>query len=149
VPIICVERVLVGVADLAASSENWRRAGFSICTDQFDADGLRFARLAAGAVEIDLCNITSADSQSILAPHLREAAANQTAGAIIGWVWGDKDKNSPVFSGQGTPATLPGLSGALHHRLDPRRGTARGRHRGRSNHRRHRVATPIARQPLR
>jgi predicted enzyme related to lactoylglutathione lyase len=111
VPIICVERVLVGVADLAASSENWRRAGFSICTDQFDADGLRFARLAAGAVEIDLCNITSADSQSILAPHLREAAANQTAGAIIGWVWGDKDKNSPVFSGQGTPATLPGLSG--------------------------------------
>jgi hypothetical protein len=100
--IICVERVIVGVADLAASTENWRRAGFAVAPDQFDAEGLRFARLAAGAVEIDLCTVTSVDSQSMLAASVREAAANRGAGAIIGWVWGERA--SPVISRERTPA---------------------------------------------
>jgi predicted enzyme related to lactoylglutathione lyase len=105
--IICVERVIVGVADLAASRENWRRAGFAVAPDQFDADDIRFARLAAGAVEIDLCTITSVDSQSMLAAPLREAATKEGAGAIIGWVWGEKGASA----GDQNPAiVLPGLA---------------------------------------
>ena len=94
--------MIVGVADLEASKENWRRAGFAVARDEFDADGLRYARLAAGAVEIDLSTVTSVGSQSMLAPHLREAAANESAGAIIGWTWGEK--TSPVQLRQRTPA---------------------------------------------
>ncbi|HYK65032.1 MAG TPA: hypothetical protein VEY94_08805 [Patescibacteria group bacterium] len=105
--IICVERVIVGVADLAASSESWRRAGFAVAADRFDAEGLRFARLAAGAVEIDLCTTTSVDSQSMLAASVREASANEGAGAIIGWVWGDRA--SPIAN-QNPSAVLPGLT---------------------------------------
>lgn len=88
--IICVERVLVAVRDLAASRENWRRAGFALASADFEADGIQFARLAAGAVEIDLCSIHSAESSSPLARHLREATANESGGGIIGWVWGVK-----------------------------------------------------------
>jgi predicted enzyme related to lactoylglutathione lyase len=116
VGIICVERVIVGVADLAASKENWRRAGFAVAPEEFDADGIRFARLAAGAVEIDLCTITSVDTRSMLAAPLREAATNEGAGAIIGWVWGEQ--TSPVqlreraptvtrSAGEGSAVTIP------------------------------------------
>jgi hypothetical protein len=90
VGIICVERVLVAVRDLAASRENWRRAGFALGPADFEADGIQFARLAAGAVEIDLCAIRSAKSSSPLARHLREATVNDSGGGIIGWVWGVK-----------------------------------------------------------
>lgn len=105
--IICVERVIVGVADLAASSANWRRAGFAVARDRFEADGIRFARLAAGAVEIDLCTVTSVDSQSMLAAPLREVATREGAGAIIGWVWGEKGAPS---SDKNPSIELPGLS---------------------------------------
>ena len=88
--IICVERVLVAVRDLAASIENWRRAGFAIAREEFDGDDLRIARMAAGAVEIDLCATRSAESRSLLARHLRDATGNDRAGGIIGWVWGVK-----------------------------------------------------------
>lgn len=88
--IICVERVLVAVRDLAASRENWRRAGFALASADFEADGIQFARLAAGAVEIDLCAIDSAKSRSPLARHLREATESDSGGGIIGWVWGVK-----------------------------------------------------------
>ena len=88
--IICVERVLVAVRDLAASRENWRRAGFAVASGEFDADGIRIARLAAGAVEIDLCALHSAESSSPLAQHLRDATGNDSAGGIVGWTWGVK-----------------------------------------------------------
>src|SRR5260221_1127325 len=90
VGIICVERVLVAVHDLAASRENWRRAGFGIAREEFHGDDIRIARMAAGAVEIDLCATHSAESRSPLAQHLREATTNDNAGGIIGWVWGVK-----------------------------------------------------------
>lgn len=105
--VICVERVIIGVADLAASRENWRRAGFAVAPDQFEADGIRFTRLAAGAVEIDLCTITAVDSLSPLAPHVDEAAAKEGAGAIIGWVWGEKGVS---VRDQSPSIVLPGLS---------------------------------------
>ena len=88
--IICVERVLVAVRDLAASRENWRSAGFSIATDEFDGDGIHIARMAAGAVEIDLCATLAAKSKSPLAEHLHDATRNDSGGGIIGWVWGVK-----------------------------------------------------------
>jgi predicted enzyme related to lactoylglutathione lyase len=80
------------VRDLAAACENWRRAGFAVAPDQkeFAGDGIAIARIAAGAVEIDLCAIQSAKSRSPLAQHLREAIKNDSGGGIIGWVWGVK-----------------------------------------------------------
>jgi hypothetical protein len=113
--IICVERVLVAVRDLAASRENWGRAGFAVASDQFDSDGVQFARLAAGAVEIDLCATHSAESKSPLDQHLREATKNETGGGIVGWVWGVKGvliADQPESgSGQALGAiALPGLS---------------------------------------
>ena len=88
--IICVERVLVAVRDLAASRENWRRAGFAVAREEFDGDDVRIARMATGAVEIDLCATHSAESKSPLARHLRDATGDDTGGGIIGWVWGVK-----------------------------------------------------------
>jgi predicted enzyme related to lactoylglutathione lyase len=90
VGIICVERVLVAVRDPAAARENWRRAGFALAPADFEADGIHIARLAAGAVEIDLCAVQSAESRSPLARHLRDATQNESGGGIIGWVWGVK-----------------------------------------------------------
>lgn len=112
--IICVERVVVAVRDLAASRENWRRAGFSIATDEFDRDGIRIARLAAGAVEIDLCAARSAKSESPLAQHLRDATGNDSGGGIIGWVWGVKgvlisEEREPGFAKSIESIQLPGL----------------------------------------
>ncbi len=86
--IICVERVLVAVRDLAASRENWRRAGFAVASKEFDGDDIHIARLAAGAVEIDLCAVNSDESGSPLAQHLRDATRNDREGGIIGWTWG-------------------------------------------------------------
>ncbi len=88
--IICVERVIVAVRDLAASCENWRRAGFAVANNEneFDSAGIRVARLAAGAVEIDLCAMHSTESESPLTEHLREAIDNDNGGGIVGWVWG-------------------------------------------------------------
>lgn len=114
VGIICVERVLVAVRDLAASRENWRRAGFAVATTEFDADDIAIARLAAGAVEIDLCATRSTKSKSPLAQHLRDATAND-GGGIIGWVWGVKgvlisDEREARSAGSIESIQLPGLA---------------------------------------
>jgi predicted enzyme related to lactoylglutathione lyase len=115
VGIICVERVLVAVRDLAASRENWRRAGFAIAPAEFDADGVAIARLAAGAVEIDLCGTRSTASKSPLAQHLRDAAESDSGGGIIGWVWGVKGvlvSDEPESSSRSSidSVQLPGLT---------------------------------------
>ena len=113
--IICVERVLVAVRDLAASRENWRRAGFAIAAGEFAADRVDIARLAAGAVEIDLCAAPSAESKSPLARHLRDATGNDSAGGIIGWVWGVRgmlisDEREPGSVTSIESIQLPGLA---------------------------------------
>jgi hypothetical protein len=114
VGIVCVERVLVAVRDLAASQENWQKAGFAFARNEFERDGIRIARMAAGAVEIDLCSTHSAGSDSPLARHLREATSNDNGGGIIGWVWGVKGvlisnerESSSIPSIE--PIQLPGL----------------------------------------
>jgi predicted enzyme related to lactoylglutathione lyase len=106
VGIVCVERVLVAVRDLAASQENWQRAGFAFGRQEFERDGIRIARMAAGAVEIDLCATHSADSESPLARHLRDAASNDTGGGIIGWVWGVK---GVLISNEREPHSIPSI----------------------------------------
>jgi predicted enzyme related to lactoylglutathione lyase len=109
VGIICVERVLVAVRDLAASRENWRRAGFAVAPDdrELAADGIGIARMAAGAVEVDLCAMQSAGSVSPLAQHLREATTSDGGGGIIGWVWGVK---GVLISDEREPRAAPSES---------------------------------------
>lgn len=104
--IVCVERVLVAVRDLAASQENWQRAGFAFARKEFARDGIRIARMAAGAVEIDLCATHSDESESPLAKHLREATTNDSAGGIIGWVWGVK---GVLISNEREPNSIPSI----------------------------------------
>jgi predicted enzyme related to lactoylglutathione lyase len=106
VGIICVERVLVAVRDLAASQENWQRAGFAVARKEFERDGIRIARMAAGAVEIDLCATHAADSESPLARHLRDATTNDNRGGIIGWVWGVK---GVLISNEREPNSIPSI----------------------------------------
>jgi predicted enzyme related to lactoylglutathione lyase len=106
VGIVCVERVLVAVRDLAASQENWQRAGFAFAGQEFERDGIRIARMAAGAVEIDLCVTHSADSESPLARRLREATSNDVGGGIIGWVWGVK---GVLISNEREPNSIPSI----------------------------------------
>lgn len=83
--IICVERVLVGVADLAAARERWGRAGFALAANEERAGGIAFARMAAGGVEIDLC-AAEPEASGPLAHAIRKAAAQ--GGATLGWIWG-------------------------------------------------------------
>jgi len=106
VGIVCVERVLVAVRDLAASQENWQRAGFAIARREFERDGIRIARMAAGAVEIDLCAPHSAESESPLARHLRDAIKTDSGGGIIGWVWGVK---GVLISNEREPHSIPSI----------------------------------------
>ena len=92
--------------DLAASQENWQRAGFAIARDEFEHDGIRIARMAAGAVEIDLCAAHSAESESPLARHLRDATKSDAGGGIIGWVWGVK---GVLISNEREPNSIPSI----------------------------------------
>ena len=113
VNIICIERVIVAVQALAESRENWRRAGFGIAPDEFQHSGTRVARLAAGAVEIDLCELDANGDAGFLTAPLREAVEN--GGGIIGWTWGVKSMpapeprdSKPAVSNQSI--VMPGLS---------------------------------------
>jgi hypothetical protein len=115
VSIVCVERVIVAVRDLAASRENWNRAGFAIAQDEFEGEGIHVARMAAGAVEIDLCSIDSAKSRSLLAPHLRDATQDERVGGIVGWVWGVRgvfisDEPDPKRGREPNSISIPGLA---------------------------------------
>jgi predicted enzyme related to lactoylglutathione lyase len=112
VNIICIERVIVAVRALAESRENWRRAGFGIAANESEIrhSGMRIARLAAGAVEIDLCELDARGDAGFLAAPLRAAIEN--GGGIVGWVWGFKGEapvsDNSIASNQSI--LLPGLS---------------------------------------
>src|SRR5208337_4006687 len=98
----------------------WRkrgRGGVAVChkEKEFDGAGIRIARLAAGAVEIDLCAMHAAESESPLAEHLREATRNDIGGGIVGWVWGVKGASTADERESGAARAresilLPGLS---------------------------------------
>lgn len=101
----CVERVLIGTADLAAARERWSGAGFALAPDAAGAEGIEFARMAAGGVEIDLCAAES-DAIGPLAEAIRNAAAR--GGATLGWIWGVASQDS-----SGETITLPAGDGAI------------------------------------
>ncbi|MDO8434493.1 MAG: hypothetical protein Q7S58_19020 [Candidatus Binatus sp.] len=104
-----IERMLVAVRDLEASRENWRRAGFGVAPGTFEGGRLSIARLAAGAIEIDLCAAADSNSRGPLNDHLREAA--ERGGGIIGWIWGASDRGESA-SIRGNAIALPGWSEA-------------------------------------
>ncbi len=54
---------------------------------------MRLARMAAGAVEIDLCEVDAHGEAGWLAAPIREAVEN--GGGIVGWVWGVKGTQAP------------------------------------------------------
>ncbi|HUA33947.1 MAG TPA: hypothetical protein VMA09_10110 [Candidatus Binataceae bacterium] len=84
--IVAVERVLVAVANLDEARSNWSRAGFAIASGSFSDGGLEFARMATGAVEIDLVGLLPGERTSALAEPV--AARIENGGGIIGWIWG-------------------------------------------------------------
>jgi predicted enzyme related to lactoylglutathione lyase len=115
VNIIRIERIIVAVDALEESRENWRRAGFAIAPVEFKSDGMRIARLAAGAVEIDLCELNDADDAGFLTSPLREATKN--GGGIIGWTWGVK--GSPSSDSQHSKRAVSNKSIVLPGLPDP------------------------------
>lgn len=100
-PITCIERVLVAVADLDAACDRWRRAGFALAPEKSSIGGIDSIRMAAGAVAIDLC-AGGADAPE---PY---ASAVARGGGIIGWVWGTSDAGSQVGT-TGLTEFLPGV----------------------------------------
>jgi hypothetical protein len=101
--IIAIERVIVAVADLEGARDRWARAGFAVAPSEFSADGVRFRRMAAGAVEIDLA-AASENSDGRLAPTIAERAAR--GGGIVGWIWG---YDSPIPTESTKTIALPGV----------------------------------------
>ncbi len=83
-PIICIERVIVAVADLDTARERWSRAGFAVASPHTVAGGLRIAAMGSGAVEIDLC---ARESGADDAPEFL-ATALARGGGVSGWTWG-------------------------------------------------------------
>ena len=101
----CVERVLIGTADLAAARERWSRAGFAVAPNEERAGTVAFVRMAAGGVEIDLCAALPGASGP-LADAIRNAAAR--GGATLGWIWGVASAAS-----SGPAIALPAGDGAI------------------------------------
>jgi len=99
--ITCIERVLVATPSIEESRRQWARAGFAIAPYERELGRVRFAGLAAGAIEIDLCDPAGIDAPP-LAAAVGEAASR--GGGIIGWTWGV----APGECQANTPIQLPG-----------------------------------------
>ncbi|HEY6418788.1 MAG TPA: VOC family protein [Candidatus Binataceae bacterium] len=87
--IVCIERVMIAVADVDDARDRWRRAGFAIAPSEYRDERIRVARLAAGAVAIDLCSVDTSVRESragSLEAQVRATAAR--GGGIVGWTWG-------------------------------------------------------------
>ncbi|HVA79096.1 MAG TPA: hypothetical protein VNF27_14430 [Candidatus Binataceae bacterium] len=120
--ITCVERVLVGTADLEAARTRWSRAGFAVAPDEIRSNAIEFARMAAGGVEIDLC-AADASASGPLADAIKGAAAR--GGAAIGWIWGVVGEE-PDVPRSGASIAIPGTDGTVAHaRLLPDKRGAR------------------------
>jgi len=103
--IVAIERVVAAVADLESARDRWSRAGFAIAPGESRADGVRFLRMAAGAVEIDLAAAAPGQAGA-LATIVSEKSAG--GGGIVGWIWGT-DSALPAESTK--RVALPGLDG--------------------------------------
>jgi hypothetical protein len=105
-PMNCIERVLVATPSLDGARERWKQAGFAVCPEEARYSGLRFARCAAGAIEIDLCAATGDASNPLI-----DAVARATArgGGMVGWIWG-VDSEEPRTDGA---IEVPGSNTAI------------------------------------
>jgi hypothetical protein len=113
--ITCIERVLIATPSLAGSRRQWARAGFAIAPKENELEGVRFAGLAAGAIEIELCE-PAGGAAAPLAATVAEAASR--GGGIIGWTWGitpgEPRPNLPIrLPGVEASALPPGLTGVF------------------------------------
>ena len=113
--ITCIERVLIATPSIEASRQRWACAGFAIAPNQPERAGVRFTGLAAGAIEIDLCEPAGVDA-SPLADAVAEAASR--GGGIIGWTWGvapgERQADIPVQLPGADASALPqGLTGVF------------------------------------
>jgi predicted enzyme related to lactoylglutathione lyase len=116
--ITCIERVLIAAPSLAESRTRWARAGFAIAPKEIELEGVRFAQLAAGAIEIDLCTLVGVGAAAPLAAAVAEPASR--GGGIIGWTWGidrrERQPDPPIrLPGAETPASAlsQGLTGVF------------------------------------
>jgi predicted enzyme related to lactoylglutathione lyase len=114
----CIERVIVATPSIDEARDRWSRSGFAVSATDREVDGIRFARLAAGAIEIDL-----AEAKKTVRGPLAEAVALAASrgGGIVGWTWGTEDGDGqaqakvqlPGFKseleGSVTSAGLPGV----------------------------------------
>jgi hypothetical protein len=113
--ITCIERLLIATPSIAESSRQWARAGFAIAPQETELGGVRFAGLAAGAIEIDLCEPAGVDPGP-LAAAVGEAASR--GGGVIGWTWGvapgERQPHMPIeLPGVEARAAGRGLSGVF------------------------------------
>ena len=100
--ITCIERVLIATPSIEESRRQWSRAGFAIAANETVLGRIRFAGLAAGAIEIDLCEPVGVQAAP-LAAAVGEAASR--GGGIIGWTWGVAGgERQPII-----PIQLPGV----------------------------------------
>jgi len=104
--IAAVERVLVAVTNLDDARSSWSRAGFAIAPQTFSDGGLDFARMAAGAVEIDLVGLVPGERTNALADPV--AARIEDGGGIVGWIWG---LSKPVSERAQRVTIIPGADG--------------------------------------
>src|SRR5262249_15135843 len=90
----CIERVIIAVGDLPAARQRWIRAGFAVSSEDIHIGNLRFARIAAGAIEIDLC----APDENLKPSPLADAVVARvpTGGGIVGWTWGVEPDDNPT-----------------------------------------------------
>jgi len=96
----CIERVIVATPALEPARERWRRAGFAVAPGETRVAGLSFTRLAAGAVEIDLC-CPGSDASGPLADAVSEAISR--GGGMVGWVWGIEPASRESAGGPALP----------------------------------------------
>lgn len=92
-PISCIERVLVAVADLEDACERWSKAGFAIASKRIHVSQFDVAELHAGAVGIDLIGIKDIDETPPMF-----TSVLQRGGGIVGWAWGIDDAGSDAPS---------------------------------------------------
>ena len=113
--ITCIERVLIATPSIEESRRQWARAGFAIAPNETELGSVRFVGLAAGAIEIDLCEPAGVNAAP-LAAAVGEAASR--GGGIIGWTWGlalgERHSNMPIQLPGAEARALPqGLSGVF------------------------------------
>ena len=103
----CIERVIVATPSIEDAGGRWSRGGFAISEAKREIDGIRFRRLAAGAIEIDLAEAAQG-APGPLAEAIAQAASR--GGGIVGWTWGSEVIED---DGAGTAVRVPAVDSSV------------------------------------